>query len=106
MKIATFNDFLGDHETSELRCPIKQEVIRRFRRMPNGDVELDALEEKIVVPADTTVRYEPWDMDRGSLLFEDAKRGTLKACTELDILVFPNGEEGAVEPNKGGLHGN
>jgi|TARA_Y100000034_G_scaffold116048_1_gene153875 hypothetical protein len=101
MQIATFNDFLGEHPTSEILCAMKREVVRRFRRMPDGSVELDALSDKIVVPADTVVMYEPWCMDRGSLVWIDGERGTLKACTEFDVLRFPNGDENSIQPADG-----
>lgn len=48
-------------------------------------VSIDAGGDKITVPLDTVLIYEPWLMDRGSILF-DSNRGRLKLCTELDLL--------------------
>ena len=66
------------------------EVVRLLRLTGNGDeIEVDALTEKITVSGKTPIEYEPWFMDRGSLLFPGRTWGErLKIATEGDTIEF------------------
>ena len=96
MKVRTFADLMAGHETAEILCAVHGEVVRRLR-VAGGHVEVTPLEgPSITVPSWTPITYEPWFMDRGSMLFQ-AEGGQAKICTEGDLVRFPDGVEDRVE---------
>ena len=95
----TLNDLFGPHDTCEIVNLITGQVVRRLRR--SGDlITVDALSITVIVAGDTRIIYEPWEMDRGSLLF-DAPPFYLSAklCTELDYVQYPDGSVADVLPH-------
>lgn len=69
---------------AEIINPFNRAVVRTITRMDNDKVHIRAGDGvEITVNGATEVRYEAWDLDRGSLIFDhDGTR--LKLCTELD----------------------
>lgn len=81
----TIRHLMNGASSVEIVCRIKGTVVRRLTSDGN-DVIVDAITEQVTVPLDTRIVYEPWFMDRGSLLFNG-----MKLCTEGDIVRFPDG---------------
>jgi hypothetical protein len=99
MKVRTFADLMGKHQSAEILCMMREVVVRRLK--VEGDrVIIDAMQPPIVsVPLTETILYEPWFMDRGSLLFRCREIGGKgKICTELDIIRYPDGTTETIEP--------
>lgn len=90
------SDFLPEGlEAAEILNPRNNEVVRTLTRLDNNRIGILAGDGSCVtVPDETPIRYQPWDGDRGSLLFESGMQ-TLKICTELD-LIRPLGMTGTV----------
>ena len=94
MRVASFKDVMGGYDSAEVLCLYKGDVVRTLTAKdgmvhmacPNGD--------SIDVSEDTPVVYEPWMLDRGSLVFN----GNLKLCTEGDHVRYPDGNEDCVVP--------
>lgn len=81
----TIADLMGNNKSAEIRCAIKGSLVRVL--VVEGDaVVVDALTEEVTVPFDTELTYEPWFMDRGSILFAG-----MKLCTEGDRVIFEDG---------------
>ena len=82
------------------------EVVRKMlvwyphvRSRVDGQVHVDFTNgESTDIPLETTLWYEPWFMDRGSLLFSCPESGRAKICTEADVIRFPDGVEDSVMP--------
>lgn len=59
-----------------------------------GDtLELKAGTDQCAITVDTELRYEPWFMDRGSVLAASLEYDTIKLCTEGGIIRFEDGTE-------------
>jgi hypothetical protein len=103
MKVRTFNDLLEGHETAEICCLYTGQMVRKLSRGPGGSIVLDPMVgDVLTVPGGTVIKYEPWAMDRGSLIFfhdVDPYRGQpLKLCGEGDPIRFDDGTEDRVYP--------
>lgn len=97
-KSSTFRSLLNGNHRAEIVCPFKKKVVRKLATFFNDMVAIDGLEGPVaLVSLDTPISYEPWFMDRGSLLFNDPKLGTLKLCTESDLIRYPDGSEEWIE---------
>ena len=89
LSIRNFRDLMGDAKVASIKNLLDGEVVRKL--MVEGEnVVVDALIDKVVVPLDTVVIYDPWFMDRGSLLFAMPGGELGKICTERDVLVRDN----------------
>lgn len=90
------------HRDTAIKCPLKGIVVRRLHFLTTGEVEIDACDGSppLRFPISTPVRYEPWFMDRGSLLFPGPDGRDLKLCTEFDVLVYEDGREFRLVPGK------
>ena len=97
-QVKTLGDLMGDAKTAEIKNLLDGKVVRKL--MVEGQfVIVDALTEAVTVPLDTELVYETWFMDRGSLLFKLPIGGTVKLCTELDVLTLDNTmEEFSIAP--------
>lgn len=89
----TIRNLMNGHTSAEIICLFRQVVVRRLTCV-DDDVIVDALTDKVTVPLDTQLVYEPWFIDRGSILFN----GDMKLCTEGDLIRFPDGSEQSVGP--------
>ena len=90
----TIKDLMSGRTSAEIICRHKGGVVRRLTC--DGDsVTVDAITEKVTVPLDTPIVYEPWFMDRGNMLFN----GDMKLCTEADLIRFPDGSAHLVLPD-------
>jgi len=98
VRVASFRDLMAGYDYAEIVCRYKKTVVRKLT--VNGDmVNMDAITEAVEVPLDTPVEYEPWFMDRGSMLFRaEGHDVPLKLCTEADEVRYPDGSEGWVNP--------
>jgi hypothetical protein len=102
MKVRIFADLLNGHTSAELRCLYTGSLVRKFVLSDSGDIFLDPTEGPgLYVPASTPVYYEPWVMDRGSILFRHKQYGDtlLKLCGKGDPIRFEDGTEDLVEPD-------
>lgn len=89
----TLATLMQGHATAEVVCPIKGTVVRRLT-VVGDQLEIDAITAAITLPLSATVYYEPWTMDRGSMLLEQPVGDiSVKLCTEFDIIRFPDGSE-------------
>ena len=88
-------DILKGAREAFVVCPSKGETVRHIT-VVGDDAHILAGNDAIKVSLDTVLKYEPWFMDRGSILFEHPDLGTLKFCTELDILRLPDGTESQI----------
>lgn len=87
----TFRSLMAGHATANIHNLFNGEVVRKLTRI-GDNVEIDAMTEKVTVPLNTDITYQPWFMDRGSLLFECAGyKGGAKICTEYDVIEYPDG---------------
>jgi hypothetical protein len=90
----TFSDLMRGHLTAEILCYRRGTIVRRLT-VKGDTVNMDAITESIDIPLTTPIAYEPWFMDRGSMLFN----GNLKLCTEGDTIRFPDGQTFWVGPD-------
>jgi hypothetical protein len=85
-------DLFDGHDGAEVICAVTGHVVRQLALI--GDtLELKAGADQCAIAADTQLHYEPWLMDRGSVLVASLEYGTIKLCTEFDIIRFEDGTE-------------
>ena len=95
MKVASFADVMGGYASAEIVCAMKGTVVRTLTATGCGTVNVECPNgESVEVSINTPLAYEPWFMDRGSILFN----GSLKLCTELDRVRYPDGTEATISP--------
>lgn len=93
MQVSSFSDLMDGHESAEIVCAIKGQVVRRLK-VVGDDVLIDPMEgPEISIPLSTPIYYEAWVMDRGSLLFQLPEGIPGKICTELDLIRFEDHDE-------------
>lgn len=96
----TFRTLLNGHDTAEIICPIKKEVVRTLRRIGFTSVQIECADgTKTYVQLETPIRYEPWVFDRGNLLFNCPLTRNAKLCTEMDIIKFKDGTQKLIQPS-------
>jgi hypothetical protein len=94
----TLRKIMGGHRTAEILCLYKKRVVRELIA-GDDSVDIHFMEGTVVgLPLDTLLHYEPWDMDRGSILIPGTEHGDIKLCTEFDIIRFDDGSEQRVQP--------
>jgi hypothetical protein len=100
MQVKTIRDVLGGRESAEIRCMVTGKVVRKLTLYRRGrqpeyqtksvyhdQVEVNAITQTVIVPADTPLGYTPWVFDRGNITFP-YNGGTAKLCGEGDHAVF------------------
>jgi hypothetical protein len=88
----TIKSLLGSAQRAEIICAVNNTVVRTLR-LVNDELYVFAADGDYVRVPDTTCGiYEPWFMDRGSILFQ-APLGTVKLCTEFDRIRLEDGTE-------------
>lgn len=87
----TVRDLMAGHTGAEIRCAHTGKVVRRLA-VVEDTLDIDAMGEQLGIPLDTQLTYEPWFMDRGSILFTFNGQAC-KFCTEFDKIVFEDGTE-------------
>lgn len=98
MKARTFADLMAGHESAEIYCLYNKDLVRHLK-VVGERVEVMPMEgDPVSVLLDTPIVYEPWFMDRGSLLFSCRESKQAKICTEADLIRFPDGVEEPIEP--------
>lgn len=99
--VKSFADLMNRHATAQIINLLHGDVVRNLK--VTGDlVEINPGEgfPIVVVPLSLEIKYEPWSMDRGSLLFEHADyKPFAKICTEMDIIRYPDGSEYSINPS-------
>ncbi len=99
MLVKKLGDFLGAKDSATIACLYTGKVVRILTKRPDGNIILDPTEgESLVLSSDTDLIFEPWVMDRGSILFRCPQFGEtlLKLCGEEDTLSFPDGTKHAI----------
>ena len=101
MKVASFADVMGGYDSAEIICAMKGTVVRTLTKVTDGERPFNTTihmacpnGDAVDVEPETPLVYEPWFMDRGSILFN----GSLKLCTELDRVRYPDGTEATISP--------
>lgn len=97
----TFTTLMAGHQSAEIRCLYRNEVVRRLT--VKGDmIEVDAMTIKVDVRMQTMIVLHEWALDRGSLMFHSENLPphipVAKLCTEGDRIIFDDGTEGYVQP--------
>lgn len=97
LKVSSFEDLMQGHDQARIKCLMSGVVVRTLTLIDLIEAGLTKVVKiefpgglpnaEHIVPLDTKIVYEPWAMDRGSLLFGDNKQ--FKICTEGDIVHFP-----------------
>lgn len=90
--MTNFKNLMGSNRHANIVCLYKGTVVRRLS-VVGDSIEIDAITETVKVPLDTEITYEPWFMDRGSLLFALPSGRVGKLCTEGDMVYFGDGTE-------------
>ena len=98
IRVQTFRDLMDGASYAEI-INSRGDVVRKLSLTEGGNVLVDALTVKVVVEIDAPLYYEPWFMDRGSLLFSAPSIGQAKLCTEGDIIRYDDGSKLYVEPH-------
>lgn len=83
--VSTFAELLRGKNAAEIVCAYTNEVVRRLV-LVDGVIDIDAMGDTVSVTIDTAITYEPWFMDRGSLVFVDRSGRRCKLATEGDTL--------------------
>jgi hypothetical protein len=96
MIVRTLGDVLGSYNYAEVSCVYSGNVVRKLTRLTDG-IEIDYITGKVVVPAFTEFRFEPWVLDRGNMLFDIPGHPGAKFCGEYDVITYPDGKRESVE---------
>jgi hypothetical protein len=99
--VRTFADLLKGHECGQIHCLYTGLVVRHLSLNKHGNLVLKPGDgPTLVIPAATPLQYEPWEMDRGSLIFKhhDIPGQPLKLCGEGDIIRYEDGTEATIHP--------
>jgi hypothetical protein len=97
VSVKTFRDLMAGHQLAEIVCPVKGTVVRRLALQGNA-LEIDAVTVKVTVDIDDPIRFEPWVLDRGNLLFSAPGFFNAKLCTEADTIRYADGSERSIHP--------
>lgn len=97
----SFKDLMNGHPSAQIHCAMTGTLVRTLTKMVEQGIPMvhivagDGTE--LMVDMETPIHYEPWCFDRGSLDF-NYQGQSLKICTELDTITFPNGDTFSVTP--------
>jgi hypothetical protein len=96
--VKVMGDVMNGHQTATIKCLYTDQVVRKLK-VEGDNLVIDAMTETVTVPLDTPLIYEPWFMDRGSILFNLDGRPA-KFCGEADKICFDNEDEWhSIEPH-------
>ncbi|MCR9292045.1 MAG: hypothetical protein NXI32_04950 [bacterium] len=102
VQVDKFSD-LVQHGPAVILNLFDKQIVRTLTKLEDGQVYLLAGDgTKMILEGDTPIRFQPWVMDRGSLLFEVGGH-ELKICTESDILRTEDGRYFSIEPTEAAL---
>lgn len=92
----TLRQLLNERLGARIYCLVRGAQVRTL--VLNGDyVDLRAGDgTEVAIRADELLAYEPWFMDRGSVLVKSCDAGVIKLCTEGDRVVLEDGTETSV----------
>ena len=102
--VKTFGDLLKGHTRGEIHCLYTGEMVRQLSLDVRGNVVLNPMSgPTLVISPKTPLKFEPWVMDRGSLIFhhEDIPNQPLKLCGEGDTIRYEDGTESSIIPDLG-----
>lgn len=88
---------MNERQSATIRCMYTGATVRTLVVM--GDYcDLRAGDgTEVALHLDETLTYQPWLMDRGSILIKSCDAGMIKLCTECDTIVYEDGVERYVE---------
>lgn len=98
--VKSFADLMCGFEKAEIKCLHTGKVVRKLEvpgGLAGGTVRIETTDPTIEVALETPIKYEPWFMDRGSLVFTLNGR-LLKIATEADIIEFEGGDSASILP--------
>lgn len=92
----TLRQLLNERLGATIHCVVRGTKVRDLTL--HGDyVDLRAADgAEVAIHADELLVYEPWVMDRGSILVKSCDAGVIKLCTEGDRIVLEDGVETSV----------
>lgn len=92
----TLRQLLNERLAATVRCLVTGNQVRML--VLSGDyVDLRAGDgTEVAICADEPLVYEPWFMDRGSILIKSCDAGIIKLCTEGDRVVLDDDTETSV----------
>jgi len=92
----TLRQLLNERLDATIHCLVRGTQVRALALQ--GDyVDLRTADgNEIAIHADELLVYEPWFMDRGSVLVKSCDAGVIKLCTEGDRVVLEDGTETSV----------
>ncbi len=99
--VKSFADLMNGEKHATITCLIKNQVVRELTvDGENVTINPGTGYPLLTIPLSTPILYEPWSMDRGSLVFEHPDfLPHAKICTEGDLLTFDDGTTLAIWPN-------
>lgn len=96
----TFETLLKGHVGAEIVCPIKNQVVRTLTRIGEFSVQVKCADGTVTcVALATPIRYEPWALDRGNMLFDCPLCDNAKLCTEMDTIRYADGTKALITPD-------
>jgi hypothetical protein len=92
----TLRQLLNERLGASIHCLVRGTKVRELALV--GDlVDLRAADgAEVAISADEQLIYEPWCLDRGSILVKSYDAGVIKLCTEGDRIVLDDGTATAV----------
>lgn len=87
----TLRELLGNSLCAQISCAVTGNVVRNLT-LAGPYVDLRCADgSRALIPADEALVYEPWFMDRGSVLVKSESHGVIKLCTEFDRVKLEDG---------------
>ena len=87
----TLRELLAKSLSAKISCAVTGDVVRQLT-LSGPHVHLRAGDgTQVLIDADETLHYEPWFMDRGSVLVTSCNHGLIKLCTEFDLVTLDDG---------------
>jgi hypothetical protein len=96
LQIKSFQDLM-QHGDCVICCLYTGQQVRTLTIKGDNCHILAGDGTELDVPLETKIRYEPWAMDRGNMLF-NYQGGELKICGEADVLITEDETEYQVSP--------
>ncbi len=94
--IQTLRDIMQNRLGAQIVCAVTGKVVRYLAVIGDRCDLKTADGDQFGLSLDAAIRYEPWFMDRGSVLVE-SEHGTIKLCTEFDVIRYDDGTAETVD---------
>jgi hypothetical protein len=100
IKALTLGGLMQGHGKAQIICLMKREVVRTLE-VKGDDLLITSPPDSLLFSLNQRIFYDPWMMDRGSLLIQckHMPDGMAKLCTEADIIRYEDGSEFSILPS-------